>query len=163
MKHKIFSVLLGELGGLQGSQNHNICYPVNRIPLDESPRPTASVGGPLPWFLHKFDNKPLSIRGSMWRAAERSFHASLPAGGMFVATTRQGWLCKRVHKFVTTHIGDKHSFLSFTNGSLPVKGRDLHLRSSALLPLSTAKYVGRFTLLVCVGSFVYVYKRRGCC
>lgn len=47
VKHKIFSVLLGELGGLQGCQNRNICYPVNRIPLDESPRPTASVGGPL--------------------------------------------------------------------------------------------------------------------
>lgn len=62
VKHKIFSVLLSDFGGLQGFHNRNIFYLVNRIPLEQNPWPTVSVGKPLNWFIHEVDNKPLSIR-----------------------------------------------------------------------------------------------------
>lgn len=131
-------------------------YPANRILLWGEPMINSERRWSPILISTRGWQKPLSIGGggSTWRAAERSFHTSQPVGGRFVAPTRQGCLYKGVHIFVTTHLGDKHSFLSLSNGSLPVKGRDLNIPSSALHHLSTANNVGRCTLLVCVDSSI---------
>lgn len=120
-KAQIILDAFGKVGQLTRHSEPEYLCPENRIILEKSPWPTLSIGLPLLWFISR---TPHYWGPRSW-AAKRSFHTSLPTGGLRVAPNRHRLLYRWVLKFLTTHKLDEYFVSSFRHESLLVKGRDL--------------------------------------